>query len=485
MFDIDKTHKDGYTALHRAILCNNPIIVELLLKEYDANPNVVDNENRTTLMYWASIKDRNLSILKLLFKYRFDFARLINEPAKVHARTVFHLLCCVGNTDHNIACLQHLFSICEKIPHCSINILARCDNGMCGLHSAIIQQDVSMIKYLLENVYFPNNNKINKDGITFLNMKMVRGVSLAAFVLGTFVAKKKDGNVRSGLEIFKLFVSYGMKVNSQDEIMCFNLPISWHHEELVAFILNQNVYPIYKFDKILSLMYKANTEHYGSVSTEIVKSLYNYGLKHGVICNKYHHSHIIAQAAQYNLTTFKTTMLMILEKHGIEDLKQYKQCDIIDVVTMIFIAQSPYTKPDVKSFIEALMCDDETKFLKLDADTDTSNQVVLTCINNHKLKNSNDNKILNYRKKRPVCRDGGNGLQSLCGFKCDECKTFICDDCIIVQELSKKINNSGNNKSVLIAAGNQILQYKSKKQSLNKVELHDKMLSHVFLIVCL
>ena len=128
LFDIDKKdddHPHGATALHHAILYNNPTIVELLLKEYDANPNVVDNMNGTTLLAWASRKNRNLSILKLLAKYRFDFARLVNEPEDKNALTVFQMLCYNGDTGHNITCLKHLFSICEKIPHCSINILTR------------------------------------------------------------------------------------------------------------------------------------------------------------------------------------------------------------------------------------------------------------------------------------------------------------------------------------------------------------------------
>ena len=74
---------------------------------------------------------------------------------------------------------------------------------------------------------------------------------------------------------------------------------------------------------------------------------------------------------------------------------------------MVSIAQSPDTTPNVKAFIEALMCDDETKLLKLD--TDTSNEFVLTCINNHQLHNNDDKKIRNYKQKCSVCGDSGHG----------------------------------------------------------------------------
>ena len=481
-FDIDKKDNEsenGLTALHYAIFSNNPITVELLLKEYNANPNVVDNTNGTLLMTWASIQDRNLSILRLLVKYRFDFARLVNEVEHRREWTAFHFLCFGDNTYHNITCIKVLFSICQKIPHCSINILTQNGDGLGGLHCAIFKKNVDMTKYLLENVYFPNNDKRNKDGVAFINMRMNKGLSLAAFVLGALVTKE-EGNVKDDLEIFKLLVSYGMKVDSQDEK--FNLPIMYHHAELVAFSLNQNLSPIYTFDKIMYLMYEINAKRSGIVNTEILKSLYNYGLEHGLIYNKFHHSQIIGIAAQYNLATFKTTMSMILQKHGIYDLKQYRQCHIIDAKEMVFVVQSPNTEENVKSFIKSLMCGDEAKLLKLDVNT--SNKIVLTCINNHKLKNSPDNKIIHYRERCSVCGDSGNGSQSISGFECYKCKSFICSDCIIVQKLSKKIHSNGHKKSVLLAAANEILEYKNNKKLLTKVELVKRSVTFFSLSVC-
>ena len=152
MLDIDKKDNiNGYTVLHYAILSNNPKMVELLLEEYHAHANVVSNQNKTALWIWATVKDRNLSILRLLVKYGFDFVKLVNAHENECGQTVFHYLCFTqdNNTNHNIACLKHLFSICEKISNCSINILARNHGDMSGLHSAILSKDVDMIKYLL------------------------------------------------------------------------------------------------------------------------------------------------------------------------------------------------------------------------------------------------------------------------------------------------------------------------------------------------
>ena len=470
MFDIDKKGDEyGRAALHLAVKYNNPTIVELLLKEYHANPNVLDNDNWTTLMYWAIEKDRNLSILTLLGKYGLDFARLVNQRSNQDGRTVFHVLCGRGNTDHNISCIKHLFSICEKIPNCSINILARDNDDMCGLHDAISEQNIDMTRYLLENVYFPNNDKLNKDGIAFINMRVGGHISLGASFMEV-LAINNDRNVKRDLEMFKLLVSHGMTVNSEDNIH-FAITIGYHYKELVEFILHHNLCPISTFKQIIVFMYPVNAQKHGSVNTEILKALYKYGLEHGLLRNKFHHSQIITEAAKYKLTTFKTTLSMILENYGIKDIKQYKQCEIIDKTSLKNLTHLPNTKPNVKSFIKALMGGDETKLLKLDDAIATSSKVVVSCINNHELKNNNENKILNYTQMCPICGDNGDGSQSLSGFECDECKSFICDDCIIVQKISKTINDNGNNKSVLLAAANEILEHKNNKKLLNKVQL--------------
>ena len=128
-------------------------------------------------MYWARNPDRNLLILQLLEKYGFDFSRLVNQRNNKDGKTAFHCVCSFGNSDHMSACLNHLFSICKKTPKCSINILARDNVGVCGLHTAVARRNVDMVRYLLERIYFPNNDKLNKDGIAVINMRVMRGMS--------------------------------------------------------------------------------------------------------------------------------------------------------------------------------------------------------------------------------------------------------------------------------------------------------------------
>ena len=53
-------------------MCSDASIVEVLLKEGNANPNVVDNENYTALMYCVRRPRSNLLKMKLLTKCGFD-----------------------------------------------------------------------------------------------------------------------------------------------------------------------------------------------------------------------------------------------------------------------------------------------------------------------------------------------------------------------------------------------------------------------------
>ena len=341
--------------------------------------------------------------------------------------------------------------------------------GRCGLHYAIRRKQVDMIRHLLENVYFPNNDKQNKNGVAFMNMRAGGSASLTLFVLVTLVNADKVNSKRD-LEILKLLLSYGMKFDAKDPRLLVTV-VKNHRVDLLAFIFDQDLIPINIFDHILQFMYEFNALQHG-VDTEILKELYNYGLVHGVICTKHHHEEIVIKASEYDLAVFKATMSIILTKQGVNDLKQYKQCYSVDWTALETILESPNTKQDVKWFIKALISGDDTKSLKLDGDT--SNQAVLTCINNHELQNNNDKKIFNYKKMCPFCGDNMDGLQSLCGFECVECKSFICDDCIIVQKISKKIDDNGDNEYALRGVVKEIFECKNNKKLFNKVELRSR-----------
>ena len=175
---------------------------------------------------------------ELLTKYGFDYEKLVNERESINGYTVFHYLCMEKYRDNQIECIKYLFQVCD-----SINILAKDDRQMCGLHIAIRDSHVDFIKYLLENVYFPNNDKLNPDGIAFLNMLCPGNIPLIRLVFTVF--KEKKVNVKDQLQIVKLFVSYGMNVNrTKYSKSTLEWAIDFNLQEIVQFILNLNLCPI-------------------------------------------------------------------------------------------------------------------------------------------------------------------------------------------------------------------------------------------------
>ena len=457
-----------------AILNNHAPIVEILLKEFNANPNVVNNLNQTALMYCVVYARGNLSIMKLLTKYGFDYVKLINKRENEKGQTIFLLLCRKKYADDPIACLKYLFQVCKKISNCTINILAKDQSGMTGLHLAIFRPNVDMVRYLLENVYFPNNNKANPDGIAIMNTKYADRTPLAPFVLG--VNASAEYNAKQHLEIFKLCVSYGMNIDAI-RLKPFKSPleqaIRHQHAEIVKFMLNENLSPIYTFKELFLVMYKF-FNGISSPKDEIWEALFNYGINYNLIIDNYQYAMLIALVAGYSLSLFKTTLSMILAQHGINNLKEHNKCITTNVQTLSRIAQTSDTRRDVKLFIDALISGDESKISKLD--TATSLQVTLTCVNNHELKNSNNNKMSNSKQACSVCDDGS---ESSNGFKCNECKCFICHDCVIVQKISKKIGMIGNENVNLYFANRrdyemsilkEILQYKHNKKLIQKAK---------------
>ena len=456
--------ESGYNLLLFAIHKNNARIVEILLKNFNANPNVVDNRNCTALMYFALYGRGNLSIMKLLTKYGFDYEKLVNKRESTNGYTVFHCLCMEKYTDNQIECIKYLFQVCN-----SINILAKNCAQMCGLHLAIKESNVPLIKYLIENVYFPNNDKLNPDGIAFLNMLCLGNAPLVTFVLS--ISHDTNVNATDQLQIFKLLVSYGMNVNPANGVYSnstLEIAIDWNMTEIVQFILNHNLCPIYTLQEIIRLMYIAYQK---TPNDEILRALYNYGINYNLIF-KFEHVQIISFAACINLAAFKTALSMVLEHHEINNLKQYNECIVTDEKILRQIAEKSDTKQDVKSFIYGLVNGDESKVSQMD--TTTSAQITLTCINNHEIKDSQSNKMINFQQACPICNDNIDCSESLSGFQCDECKSFICHDCVIVQTISKKIDmigaqsiNSVDHERSIVE---EVLQYKDNKKLMHKAK---------------
>ena len=458
--------------MHKAINVGNPAVVEVLLNKYHANPNLISPENETTLMCSVTrTSSSTLSMIKLLANYGFDFSKLVNHRLDRFGSTVFHALCtknCV-NTQDQIECIKYLFDICQKTPHCSINILAQDEMNMCGLHYAIGESNVELVKYLVENVYFPNNDKKNTNGIAFLKIKLWGKVPLSHSIAGG-LDKNADSNNKC--KIFKLLFSYGMNVCSTDTSLITHMMRN-KQTEIVEFLLNKKLCPIYTCDDIVRLMCMY---HGMTPNTRILQAFYNYGLKHGIIFDIVNHQSLLFTSATINLPTFKAVFSMILAHHGINDLKRFKQCQVTQVVAMEYAALLSATKQSVKLFIEGLLTDD-TELVQ--SDKATCLQVSLTCTNGHEMKTCDDNKINNYGRMCLVCNDNNNGGQLLNGYKCDICKSFLCDDCVIVQTINKKMDMIGDetvqlyyytSKEYEMSIFREILQHTNNEKLFGKVE---------------
>ena len=63
---------------------------------------------------------------------------------------------------------------------------------------------------MLENVYFPNNDKLNKDGIAAINMRVMGNMSLPRFLMQWTLETTHYRDVKRNLEMLKSLASYGM-----------------------------------------------------------------------------------------------------------------------------------------------------------------------------------------------------------------------------------------------------------------------------------
>ena len=104
------------------------ILLDLKLKECNSNTIFAQYHNETSLFFAA--KTANLSMMKLLAKYSFDFPSLINYKTKDHlfGNTVFLTLCCKKNDSNAIQCLEYLFDV-SKHMNFTIDTTAQNTNG--------------------------------------------------------------------------------------------------------------------------------------------------------------------------------------------------------------------------------------------------------------------------------------------------------------------------------------------------------------------
>lgn len=177
--------------------------------KFNAN-SLIESENRLqkTTMLDIAIQEKNTDFIQLLFENNHN-----PNLTKYTSECAFLKLCydCKKDNVAALNCLKYFIDICRE-KNVEINILASDETGsdVNALFIAVNHENLSLLKYLLSNVYFPNNNKINRTGITAINATD----EMCGWTLLHLTAGNK-GTPKS-FEIFKLLVEYGCDLNACD-----------------------------------------------------------------------------------------------------------------------------------------------------------------------------------------------------------------------------------------------------------------------------
>ena len=220
--EYDKNNES--TPIHIACWENNVEILNLLLQ---CNPNVnllnEPNNRKYTTMHIAAIKE-NVTMMKLLIQRGFNCDKFINNIYyDQEHRSVFLQLCCNGNVE----CMDYLMNHdqCKS----KIDIWQRDINGYNGLHSAVTNQHVSMVKYLLNKVYKKDELKRK----VFDHTVGINGTHISVLAAET-------GITQDGLSIFKLL--------RQNDCMMYSdviLHAAAYSSLILEYMLNERLYPNY------------------------------------------------------------------------------------------------------------------------------------------------------------------------------------------------------------------------------------------------
>ena len=405
-FSIDKQYgKRNETLLQAAIRCSRPMIAEMLLKEYNANPNTLNNQNETSLHICCSVArvSDKIAMMQLLEKYNFDFAKLINVAEYKDGQTVFHVLC----EQECLECLTYIIGICNNIKNCKINTLIKDSKGRTGLHHAIAKTNFQLIKFLLEHVYFPNNDKSNKNGIKCIQDK--NGVLPL-----NIIALKHD----CSWDIFELLISYGMDITQMTPKWNFLV-----HLELAM-------------------------QHH---NRKLLQIWYNYFKKHKIVSTKEHDAAILETSAKYTLITFKTVLSMILTSAIITSSINVCNNNDNNREGQIVITQSklhdimlhPKTSSQVSGFIkDTYIMNNSDINMNAEVPVKWRLRTIVICNNGHEIdtyrKIKRNQKVGNIKTylECSMCN-----LHSNCRIKCNICGDVICDNCATAQISIKEIND--------------------------------------------
>lgn len=153
--DINEKDNEGYTALHYAAMENENIqIIELLLK-YKCDFTKVTNKGNT-LIHFASINNFSNVLNYILSKHLFED---INKKDNT-GQTVLHCAVQEGKNTENIRQLINAGANLSEVDNLNSTVL----------HKAAANVDETMVRLLVEELYFEEIDLKNDDGLTALHV---------------------------------------------------------------------------------------------------------------------------------------------------------------------------------------------------------------------------------------------------------------------------------------------------------------------------
>ena len=274
-----KERTDGLTPIHMACHTNNSKIVRILLK-HGANPNIVNKwENHTgvTTMHIAAMSG-NKVVMKLLIEHGFNLDKLINQKMtgdEYPNMTVFLILCMYGN----VRCLSYLSTVCN-----SIDFGARTQFGRNGLHLAVANKHLDMVKFLLKNVY---TNETIRQKI----LKQRAGNIDSNMTVGEMAVENLSSGSSHALSIFQILMKYGCNVNDSgkpriDSVVKVLSSVCIEKEFFEHFELFKSLLSMYlEYDNISNLenFYRSSTitrDVVESIFMEITDKKYGYSIQY-------------------------------------------------------------------------------------------------------------------------------------------------------------------------------------------------------------
>ena len=455
-------------------MMNNIDIVKLLL-QYNPNVNLLleRNTGKLTTMHIAAMH-KNVSMMKLLIQHGFNCDKFINNIYYTADHlSVFLQLCFNGNVE----CMDYLMNQCKN----KVDIWQRSINGWNGLHLAVANQHLSMVKYLCDNVY--KNDEMKRK--IFNQTIGINGTHISSLAA-------ERGTTQDGLSIFRL-----LRQNKCPIHRAAILYAADYSSLILQYMLNEQLYPnyIYLSNDLIRIAIKNAQIHLVHKNVLIVVE-YLRNMKDSVSIHEYKKWIInIFYSIMMHGTMdgyFKMLKEMIELLLNDNDWKCFIQSKIIDRNLLVNVQEKINNPTNTTDIVDDKWClllermidsfDDGTLLNKYQEDSKDAEEEKekerddsYYCIKENHLMiemkcndmySSNTKSNKNKNHKCNYCNKLYDDLNSL-SFECIECEEYICKECI-------------NNLIMLIhyLKNEQFEQFDAKMKQYNE-EKQEKMVQQV------